>query len=472
MTLQTADLVVADSQIVLNSSTMGDVARASHTATLMTNGCVLVVGGNKGGVAATESAEVYNPATHAWTTIRADGAAPTKVRYNHTATLLNDGKVLICGGQDATGAAIQACEFYTPTSCTAGSFGSAGTLLQARYNHTAVLLKDGKVWFAGGFNPSGAISNNYLPTTERYNPSANTYQSASPLIEGRSNHTATLLGDGKVLVVGGYNLRDALANRGILETAEIYDPVANTITPAAPMTARRSAHASVLSASGEVMVLGGLGNITTTYVTSGLAGPLLAGSTVSGTFSDTSTMTITGANGISLAVEFKLSKPIIGRIAVGEVLLSSPIVKFPSGAVHFIPGNQADSSGIRIDLAGTYVGCPTPVRDSNCGYIKSNYALTNDDVGTVVFYDRRGVAPTNSPSVNAGILKLSAPLTSGTAPLVAGSTLQTTITIPMAKELIGSNIIRATMTITAASFAQSSSFTVALIGGSTSFIGL
>ena len=131
---------------------------------------------------------------------------------------------------------------------------------QGRYNHTATLLKDGKVWFSGGTNPLvGATELAYLSTTERYDPiGAVSFQSATPLIEARSNHTATLMGDGKVLVVGGYNRRDVLANKGMTESTEIYDPVSNSVSPASAMSTRRQSHSAVLSANGSVVTFGGL----------------------------------------------------------------------------------------------------------------------------------------------------------------------------------------------------------------------
>ena len=238
-TLQTADLFEASLGNSLVAANSMSVVRASHTATLLSNGCVLAVGGNAAASdavapSASASAEIYNTATGLWV------GAPslTTARYNHTATLLNSGVVLICGGQDSSGNALASCEFYTPTSCTTGSFGTPLNLLQGRYNHTATLLKDGKVWFAGGINPSltPPAERAYLSTTERYNPASNAFQSAPPLIEARAYHTATMMGDGKVLVVGGYNSRDFLANGAIPESAAIYDPVPNTVSPAAVLS--------------------------------------------------------------------------------------------------------------------------------------------------------------------------------------------------------------------------------------------
>src|SRR6185312_1852976 len=144
------------------------VARASHTATVMGNGCVLIAGGTSG-AAVLNDARVYDPASN---TITATVGGMTG-RYNHTATLLNDGRVLLCGGQtNLAGTAVSGtCDIFTPSGVmgagTCGGSFSAGavSLLHARTLHTAVLLQDGKVWFAGGWDGSG-----FVPTTEKYTP--------------------------------------------------------------------------------------------------------------------------------------------------------------------------------------------------------------------------------------------------------------------------------------------------------------
>ena len=166
--LLSADIVATSrGRAVTVISSMG-VKRSSHTATLMTNGCVLIAGGNS---AATDAvlpvpeitAEIYNPATGLFTPTGSMTAGTA--RYNHTSTLLNDGRVLICGGQDNGGNALFSCNLYTPTSCTAGAFTAAAPLLLGRFGHTALLLKDGKVWFAGGANPAITTTGSALTGT-------------------------------------------------------------------------------------------------------------------------------------------------------------------------------------------------------------------------------------------------------------------------------------------------------------------
>jgi ELWxxDGT repeat protein/VCBS repeat-containing protein len=118
--------------------------RRYHTATLLTNGKVLVTGGYGQGNGALSSAESYDPVTGVWT---ATGTMREK-RGAHTATLLQNGLVLVAGG------GIKQTETYDPAT---GTWTNAGTLNAFHANHTATLLPDGKVLVAGGiYNPTGS----------------------------------------------------------------------------------------------------------------------------------------------------------------------------------------------------------------------------------------------------------------------------------------------------------------------------
>ncbi len=470
-TLASSDIVAASGPFINPTGTM-NFARSSHTATLMTNGCVLVIGGNSAASdaaapSAENRAEIYNPAAGSWTNLGALGTA----RYNHTATLLNDGKVLICGGQDASGNAISACDLYTPNAaCTvAGTISATPSLLQARYNHTAVLLKDGKVWFAGGRNP--AATGVYLPTSERYDPGSGVFQSASPLIEARSQHTATLMGDGKVLVAGGFNLRDVIANKGITESAEIFDPVSNSVTPAAAMTARRHAHAASLSANGTVDVFGGLGNVTTSYVNPSAS--FVSGSSISfgaPTAAMTPLAAITTGYGL-IPLDYQLGKAVSGAIQDGEMWLSSPTVKTTWGEIDFTPASETvPTTGLRINLAGTEVGCSAAT--GLCGNVKTSASSLWQMQGSgaqAVFFRRNAVTPVGTAYVSTGTLTYASSPLSATNQLLSlspvASSFTTTLAITMDNKLIGYKINSATFTITAGSIVQDSSFTVTLTSG-------
>jgi len=226
-------------------------ARHDHTATLLPNGQVLVVGGSYVATPVPgyrRSAELYSPATEQWTLTDSLATA----RASHTATLLPNGQVLIAGGY--TGALMfpytSSAELYDPSS---GAFTTVASMNSGRSEHTATLLPDGRVLVVGGRSkPAGSVI--YLSSCEIYNPTAGTWSAASSLPAARADHTATLLADGRVLVVGGQNAD------GTFSTALIYDPAADEwVTVAAAMSGGRRNHSATLLLSGELFIAGGEG---------------------------------------------------------------------------------------------------------------------------------------------------------------------------------------------------------------------
>ena len=138
------------------------------------------------------TAEVYDPATGIFTMT----GAMTTAREQHTATLLADGRVLIIGGTTFIGTGdlhpTTTVEVYDPST---GSFSVTGSMAEARTLHTATRLPSGKVLIAGGGNENS--------TAELYDPATGSFSIIGGMEVGRSGHTATLLPDGSVLVVGG-----------------------------------------------------------------------------------------------------------------------------------------------------------------------------------------------------------------------------------------------------------------------------
>ncbi len=212
-------------------------ARQFHTATLLQDGRVLVAGGTnlQGSL---HSAELYNPNTGEWSLTGSlhDG------RISHTATLLPDGKVLVTGGldYDFPQRDLKSAELYDPAT---GTWSQTGDMAMKRLWHTATLLPNGKVLVVGG---SGRAQYD----SEVYDPNSGTWSFTGALPRAIFSQTATLLQDGQVLIAGGK------ANR-VTGFAELYD-VANGLWKRIDnLPDARYDHTATLLPDGTVLVAGG-----------------------------------------------------------------------------------------------------------------------------------------------------------------------------------------------------------------------
>src|SRR4051812_27575063 len=116
-------------------------------------------------------------------------------RYNHTATLLNDGRVLVTGGYD--GGALDSAQLYDTEK---NSWSNAASMHVGRAGQAAVLLDSGKVLVAGGVAAGGTA---YTRSAEVYDPSADSWTTVGDMSAARFRPTMTVLTDGRVLVAGG-----------------------------------------------------------------------------------------------------------------------------------------------------------------------------------------------------------------------------------------------------------------------------
>src|SRR4030095_5318026 len=159
-------------------------------------------------------------------------------RAAHEATRLNSGKVLITGGVNES-ATLNSALLYDPVS---GTLVPTGSMTSARAFHTSTLLPDGRVLITGG-NQGHDLP--LLKTAEIYDPATAQFTHVAHLMTiARQQHTATLLNDGRVLIVGG-------------KQADIFDPSTQVFTQTPNSPTNRSSHAAVLLSDGTVLITGG-----------------------------------------------------------------------------------------------------------------------------------------------------------------------------------------------------------------------
>lgn len=302
-----APCVWAQSTATFTAAGNMTTARSGHIATVLRDGTVLIVGGSRDRPA---SAEIYDPAAPTPGTFTATGDMTT-ARSGATATLLGDGTVLIVGGDRFTGSAPlkSSAERYDPST---GTFTPTGDMVTVQIGGTATLLNNGKVLIAGGTTslccdadpvsaanpelydpstgtftltgtfanagagpyvtggpdvsaatllPDGRVLIAGTPASELYDPVTGTFSLTGAMttpcvIGGRPTYiggrTATLLTNGKVLVAGGTH-----EDCGRFANAELYDPATGTFTATGTMTRARNNHTATLLPDGTVLIAGG-----------------------------------------------------------------------------------------------------------------------------------------------------------------------------------------------------------------------
>lgn len=224
------------------------VSMAGHTATLLTNGEVLVAGGANS-ISDLSSAELYNPVAGTWSST---ANSMTTARQGATATLLTNGLVLVAGGSSLfTMSGVTATsDLYNPVTGMWASAPAAGNMKAARTGHTATLLPNGTVLITGGENTNGVLS-----SVEFFNPTVPFYlafQFTNSMSTPRYGATATLLPNGMVLVAGGQN------SSGVLSSAETYNPATGTWAATGNnMTTARWGQTATLLPNGLVLLTGG-----------------------------------------------------------------------------------------------------------------------------------------------------------------------------------------------------------------------
>ena len=229
---------------------------------LSQSGFVLLAGGQGKGKFALSSAQLYDPAKATFV-----AASPmNQARTDHTATSLPNGKILVAGGDDATGRSLSSAEIYDPASSTFSP--AASKMATARADHSATLISgcncpaDGQVLIAGGMLYSQGPT---IRNAELYDPATGKFTPTGSMKATRAMHTATLLASGplagNVLIVGGISDE----SNGDVASAELYDPTTGQFTSTGTMSIPREGHTATWldpgvvtgALGGKVLIAGG-----------------------------------------------------------------------------------------------------------------------------------------------------------------------------------------------------------------------
>jgi hypothetical protein len=222
-------------------------ARWGQGAATLADGRILAVGGTTttSSVGALASVEIYDPASGIWTS----GPSLREARAYPVVVSLADGRVLVVGGaRDKV--PLASTEIFDPTS---GTWTAGPAMTTPRSVFAGVRLTDGRVLVVGGGTTREAGP--ATASAEIYDPASNTWRATAPMHEPRAYPTATLLPDGRVLVVGGETTYQAAGP--VLGSAELFDPHAGTWTKTGPLVVPVYGHSATLLSNGDVLVAGG-----------------------------------------------------------------------------------------------------------------------------------------------------------------------------------------------------------------------
>ena len=224
-----------------------NTARAAHTATLLPNGNVLVAGGQDPSGAALASAELYNPTTGTWTVIGSMSTA----RKSHAATLLASGEVLVVGGlgnSNPQAPCLASAELYNPST---GEWRPTGSMTSTRFSQGSTLLQNGHVLVAGG-NICWGNSGGSSPGTsaEIYDPSSGSWKMTGSMNYARAGAQLTLLQNGEALIAAGSSFSPAQG------TAELFSNGHWSLTSGLYFCCYHNSNNAVLLTNGDVVIYG------------------------------------------------------------------------------------------------------------------------------------------------------------------------------------------------------------------------
>jgi hypothetical protein len=344
-------VAVSDSLYADNSDPNGDVGVAiTVNSSSSVNGKVLIAGGADNLGNALNTAELYDPVL-GFTSPTGNLSDPNG-RANHVSVVLPNGKVLLIGGVSNV-STLASAELYDPAT---GTFTPTGSMSEPRGLPAVVQLADGRVVVSGGFN-SPVASN----TAEIYDPATGVFTPTGNMTQRRARHQMTLLPNGKVLVTGG---RDTQQNFFALANAEIFDPLANqgvgAFTAIGNMNSPRFKHTSTLLSNGTVLIAGGFngGDTSPSVASAEIFDPKTNVFTLTGSMNTprarhTATLlpdgtvleagSINGFNGVIAAAPAELYSPTSGTFSLTGSMITGR--EFPEATLLPTNGNVLVSGG-------------------------------------------------------------------------------------------------------------------------------
>lgn len=250
--------------------------RQAHASAPLPDGRILIAGGYERVTSANyydfvfKSSEIYDPATDSFS----PGPQMNVARREHTMTPLADGRVLVIGGIAQNGydfVANSQTEIYSPVD---GKFTATGSMKDPRWMHSATRLKDGRVLVTGG-RPNNCLvscSVDGLRTAEIYDPATGKWTPTGPLHISRYGHSAPLLPDGRVLIIGGESTENLGPSDQVREV-EVYDPATGTFSTFGFLKDGRGFHALAELHDGRFLIAGGNENSSQPMYTTEILDP-------------------------------------------------------------------------------------------------------------------------------------------------------------------------------------------------------
>lgn len=413
-TTSAAELYGVDANQFVNGGVM-KLPREQHTATLLQDGTILIAGGKTSSEEASATAELFDPLTMSFAELNNGLSCPgaagcmTSKGAARAAVRLDNGKVFICGGFDEAGKPLQTAELYDPQTKV---FTAVAPMNQPRAGHTATLMWNKQVLIVGGRVDLNGNEISTIP--EVYDPPSNGFTVIGNPNSPRSYHTATALEDGTVLLAGG-----VLAGGSVTDTAEIYFPNNATFQQVGGLQQARYSHSATLLAGGKVLIAGGQNNSAGSEATAEIFDP------VSKTFSTVLSSMVTPrsnhtATGLANGKVFLAG----GLDARSHSSISTTEIFDPSNNT-FAPGpnfagaDRHTATALRLSSTVTLKSSANPSATGQTITITATVNVSNPAAikGNVAFLDNG--AKLGTANVTNGVATLTVKLQTGTHPVTA-----------------------------------------------------